>query len=197
MKIIVTILILLNSVFVTGQIVFKGKVKTYEDNQEIPFSLICIDTIETFKGFSIHKPIDTTITNRNGNFIITTNYRKELNLIFAYMGYVPLTVKNIEIEKNNREIDFGIIYLPHRGQWVEGYKPPEGETKKETRKKLKEWRKNNEPVPINWAGFSPDFFEPYKGMDTIYMEYPESGSQKEFQIKNESLIIDYKEFMKE
>ena len=197
MKIIVFILVLLNSLIVTGQIVFKGKVKAYEDNQEIPFSLICIDTIETFKGFSIHKPINTTTANRNGDFSITTNYRKELNLIFTIIGYVPLTIKNIEIEKDKVEIDIGIVYLPFRGQWVEGYEPPKGETKKETRKKRREWRKNNESFPINWAGYSPDFFEPYKGMDTIYMEYPKSGLQKEFRIKNESLIIDYKEFMKE
>jgi len=116
-------------------------------------------------------------------------------LIVAFVGNVPLTIKNIEIE-NNGVIDLGNIYLPFRGQWVEGYKPPEGETKKEARKREKNWRKKNEPVPINWAGFSPDFFDPYRDKDTIHLEYPLNGTLKEFQIKQESLIIDYKEFLK-
>ena len=196
MKTIFTILVILNSIIVLGQIEFKGTVKTYEDSLEIPFAIICIDSIDTFKGFSLHKPIDSTNTNWKGNFTLTTNYSGKLNLIIVSMGCVPLTIKNIELG-NKMAFDFGNIYLPNRGQWFEGYKAPEGETKKETRKKLKEWRKNNEPVPINWAGFSPDFFEPYKGMDTIFLEYPISRTKKLFRIKDESLIIDYKEFIKE
>ena len=191
------ILILLNSIIVQGQIEFKGTVKTYEDSLEIPFAIICIDTIDTFKGYSIHQPIDSTNTNWNGNFSIKTEYSGKLNLIIAFMGCVPLTIKNIEVKKNKKVIDFGDIYLPNRGQWVEGYNPPEGESKKEARQRRKKWKKNKELVPINWAGFSPDFFEPYKGMDTIYLEYPLNGMKREFQIKNESLIIDYKEFIKE
>ncbi|MCF8369677.1 MAG: carboxypeptidase-like regulatory domain-containing protein [Bacteroidales bacterium] len=190
------IFIILNSIIAHGQIEFRGTVKTYEDSLKIPFAIICVDTIDTFKGFSNRKPIDSTKSNAEGNFSIKTKYSEKLNLIVAFAGYVPLTIKNIEIE-NNRVIDLGNIYLPNRGQWIEGYKPPEGETKRETRKKRKEWRKNNEPVPINWAGFSPDFFESYKGMDMVYLEYPINGIVKEFQIKDESLIIDYKEFIKE
>ena len=105
-----------------------------------------------------------------------------------------LTISNIKIDKGNQEIILGDIYLPYRGTWSEGYQPPEGETKKEARKRQRKWKKNNETLPINWAGFTPDFFEPYAGMETIYLDYPPSGMEKEFQIKEENLIIEYSEF---
>lgn len=195
MKTIFTILVILNSLVVLGQNEFKGTVKTYEDSLELPFALICIDTIDTFKGFTVHIPIDSTNSDKQGNFSITTNYPEKLNLIISFMDYVPLTIKNIEIE-NNTVIDLGNIYLPNRGQLVEGYRPPEGETKTEARKREKKWKKSNELVPTNWAGFSPDFFDSYRDKDTIQLEYPLNGTLKKFQIKQESLIIDYKEFIK-
>lgn len=207
MKILSIILIVLNSILVLGQkelnslfsheqTELRGTLKSYEDGLVLPFANICIDTYDSFKGSSYYRypPMEETNTNEKGNFSITTKLSGKVSLHALYIDYVTLTIKNIEIEKNKNVIDLGIIYLPYRGQWGEGYKPPKGKTKKEARKSRKDWRKEG---LINCSGFSPDFFEPYKGMDTIYLEYPLNGTKKEFQIKGESLIIDYKEFIKE
>ena len=104
MKTTLTISIVLFSLIVSGQIVFTGTVRDYENKEVLPFALVCADTIDIFKGFSIHKPIDTTNANLNGDFVLETQYRKNINLIISFIGYIPLTISNIKIDKGNQEI---------------------------------------------------------------------------------------------
>lgn len=196
MKTFITIVMILYSVTISGQIIIEGTVRDYRTKETRPYALICVDTIDTFVGTSIHKPICTTRAKEDGTFKIETKYRSKINILIVDYEHVSLTIKNVSQENKNQKIDLGDIYVPYRGLYAEGYKPPVGRTRGETRKLTRNWRKNNEPAPTNWAGYSNDFFESFKEMDSILLEYPKNGEKKEFQIKDETLIIRYEEFCK-
>jgi hypothetical protein len=196
MRNLLFLFLILSSLSVSGQIVINGNVKDYHSKETLQGILIYADTIDFYRDKCSLILLDSTHTNSNGYFNLKTNYTQSINLTFSFIGYVSLTIKNIDITEKNQTIELGDIYLPFRGQWIEGYKIPEGETKKEARKRRKEWEKNGGLAPINWAGYSNDFLDSFQGKDNAYIEYPISGSEKYFQRQDIHLIIDYKEFIR-
>ena len=86
----------------------------------------------------------------------------------------------------------GVIYLPYRGQWFEGYRNiKEGKDRSTRQKEIKAWKKEGLP---NCSGFVNDFLDPYQGKEYALIEYPPSSSKKYFLIKENALIINFEEF---
>jgi hypothetical protein len=194
MKILQVIIFILLSISVSGQLIITGIVKDYHNQEILPFVSINADTIFYNREKFTLLPPDTATTNLSGCFAIKIKNPKLVNLTFDFIGYVPLTIKSINVEAQNQYIDLGVIYLPFRGHWIEGYKPPKGDSNRQlNRKQRKEWRKSGIP---NWGGYVDDFLEPYQGKQNIIIEYPLKGSNKNIQLKGERLIIDYEEFIK-
>jgi hypothetical protein len=194
MKILQLLLLIFLSTTVSGQLTITGIVKDYHSREILPFISINADTIFYNREKLTLVTPDTATTNRNGSFRLKIKNPKLLNLTISFIGYVPLTIKNINVNEHNENLNLGDIYLPFRGQWTEGYRRPNGETyRKTSRKHLKEWRKSEMP---NWGEFVDDFIKPYQGKENILIEYPLKGSNKHFQLKGERLIIDYEEFIK-
>jgi len=194
MKILHVIIYILLSISVSGQLIITGVVKDYHSQEILPFISINADTIPYNREKFTLLPPDTATTNLNGFFTLKIKNPKLVNLTFDFIGYVPLTIKNINLEGRNQNIDLGVIYLPFRGQWIESYKRPTGaERSKTSRKQRREWRKSGLP---NWGGIVGDFLGPYKGKENLLIEYPDKGSNKHFQLREERLIIDYEEFKK-
>lgn len=188
-----TFLLLLSSIC-HGQIVITGTVKDYHSLERLPFVDINADSVVfNYKTFRFIPP-DTTNTNLDGNFHIKIRNCDIVDLTFTHIGYVSLTITDITIDDRNQKLDLGDIYLPYRGQWVEGYRSAKGKKNRKTRKKERRaWRKHGVP---NWGGFVNDFLEPFKESENAMIEYPYSGSKKQFQNQNEILVIYFGEFIK-
>jgi hypothetical protein len=200
MKLFLILFLCIFSVTLTGQITFKGTVRDYNDNEKIPYAIICADTTDSFTGLSeysrgLHalKP-DSTRTDLNGYFELTSYLPFSVNLTIGAVGYVNITIKNINLESEDQIIELGDIYLPFRGDPFEGFKPPKGDVKrKDRRKQRKNWRKYGMP---NWNGYAGDFLVQFQGKQNTAIEYPLHGSHKNFELKGICLIIDYVEFTK-
>lgn len=185
---------LILSAGVSGQIIITGTIRDYHNQKILPFVSICADTTVFIRDKFALIPPETTNSNLDGQFNIIISRTKSANLTFSFMGYVSLTIKDINVDKNNPNLDLGNIYLPFRGQWIEGYRPPKGETKRQERhKQRREWRQEGIP---NSSGFANDFVAPFQGKENIRMEYPLHGSNKNFRLQGECLKIDYEEFIK-
>lgn len=194
MKILQVIIFILLSTSVSGQLTITGVVKDYHNLEILPFVSINADTIFYNREKLTLVPPDTATTNLNGCFTLKITNPRLVNLTFDFIEYVPLTIKNISIEGQNQNLDLGIIYLPYRGQWIEGYRRPTSEAKSKTsRKQRREWRRSGIP---NWGGFVDDFIEPFQGKENILIEYPLKGSKRHFQLRGERLVIEYEEFKK-
>jgi hypothetical protein len=194
MKIIQLILFTLLTTSVLGQFTITGIVKDYQDKEVLPLVSIKADTTFYYKEKLSLLTSVSTLTNDNGTFTLRFKNLRFVDLTFSFIGYVPLTIKNINVDEQNHNLDLGVVYLPYRGQWFEGYrKIKRGKDKSTIRKERKAWKKEGIP---NYEGFTNDFLEPYQGNENALIEYPPSGSKKYFLIKNDTLIIDFEEFIK-
>ncbi len=177
-----------------GQTIITGRLRDYHTKEILSFVEINADTIPfNRQKFNLVSP-DTTQTNSDGSFIIRLNNSEQVNLTFSFINYATLTIKNVKIENKNQRLDLGEVYLPSRGQWVEGYrKIKKGKDRSTIQKERKAWKKEGLP---NCSGFVNDFLAPYERKQNALIEYPPSGSKKCFLIKNDTLIIDFEEFIK-
>jgi hypothetical protein len=182
-KIIQLILLILFATGCLGQTIITGRLRDYHTKEILSFVLITEDSISFFKQRNDLLLAYTTYSDSNGSFMITLNGSGQANLTFSFVGYVSLTIKNIKIISNNKQLDLGDVYLPFRGDFYEGYR-------------FKGRLNRRKARTLNWSGLDNDFLAPFRGKETALIEYPPSGSKRLFRIKEDTLIIDFEEFIK-
>jgi hypothetical protein len=178
-----------------SQFKVRGIVRDYEFGDVIPKVTVIVDTTNNFRmdGYGklchakradgTYEKMQTSISNREGGFLIDSVSKKKINLIFAKFLYEYFVIENVVL--NKPDIDLGEILMFRSSFMSDGYK----EIKDSTGKVV-----DLVPVSDSYEGMFSRY--EYRNLKEVQLCYPVYGIRKRIRMSGSCLVMDFKELMR-